>query len=252
MAQRRSGTAEDLKSCGAILCLEAAAFARLPTASVPLNTRTPLVRDLTSVPAARPTMGWHGQAKQPMLQGALSVLAVVTDAQGALPWTEAATRVWVAAVWLRSMWSGSSAQLASKLVWRPPRHGGVAVPGKVRVSGAGMDPLRSEEASLDRMQGRRSRPAAGGATSSFGRIFEVRRGALAPPLRACIRLKQANSLLQVPMRTQYGLDCMGPATRHAVVATRPACWLAAQSCLTTSTAATQLQPTPWWPPPSKV
>jgi len=88
------------------------------------------VRDLTSVPAARPTMGWHGQAKQPMLQSALSVLAVVTDAQGALPWTEAATRVWVAAVWLRSMWSGSSAQLASKLVWRPPRHGGVAVPGE--------------------------------------------------------------------------------------------------------------------------
>ena len=123
VAQRRSGTAEDLKSCGAILCLEAAAFARLPTASVPLNTRTPLVRDLTSVPAARPTMGWHGQAKQPMLQSALSVLAVVTDAQEALPWTDAATRVWAAAVWRRSMWSGSSAQLASKLVWWPPWHG---------------------------------------------------------------------------------------------------------------------------------
>ena len=129
VAQRRSGTAEDLKSCGAILCMEAAAFVRLPTASVPLNTRAPLVRDLTSVPAARPTMGWHGQAKQPMLQSALSVLAVVTDAQGALPWTDAATRVWAAAVWPRSMWSGSSAQLASKLVWWPPRHGGVAVPG---------------------------------------------------------------------------------------------------------------------------
>ena len=128
MAQRRSGTAEDLKSCGAILCLEAAAFARLPTASVPLNTRAPLVRDLTSVPAARPTMGWHGQAKQPMLQGALSVLAVVTDAQEALPWTDAATRVWAAAVWPRSMWSGSSAQLASKLVWWPPRHGVWPVP----------------------------------------------------------------------------------------------------------------------------
>ena len=93
----------------------AAAFTRLPTASVPLNTRAPRVRDLTSVPAARPTMGWHGQAKQPMLQGALSVLAVVTDAQEALPWTDAASRVWVAAVWPRSMCSGSSAQLASKL-----------------------------------------------------------------------------------------------------------------------------------------
>ena len=185
----------------ASLCLVAAAFTRLPTAPVPLNARAPLVRDLTSAPAARLTMGWHGQAKQPMLQGALSVLAVVTDAQGALPWTDAATRVWAAAVWPRSMWSGSSAQLASKLVWRPPRHGGVAVPGKVRVSCAGMDPLRSEEASFDRMQGRRPRPAAGGATSGFGRIFEVRRGALAPPLRACIRLKQADSLLQVPIRT---------------------------------------------------
>ena len=199
----------------ASLCLVAAAFIRLPITSVPLNTRTPLVRDLTSVPAARPTMGWHGQAKQPMLQGALSVLAVVTDAQGALPWTEAATRVWVAAVWPRSMWSGSSAQLASKLVWWPPRHGVVAVPGKVRVSGACMDPLKSEEASLDRMQGRRSRPAAGGATSGFWPNFEVRRGALAPPLRACMRLKQADSLLQVPIRTQYGLDCMGPADQLA-------------------------------------
>ena len=102
---------------------------------------------------------------------------------------DAASKAWAAAVWPRSMWLGSSALLASKLVWRPPRHGGVAGPGKVRVSGADMDPLRSEEASLDRMQGRRSRPAAGGATSGFGRIFEVRRGALAPPLRACIRLK---------------------------------------------------------------
>ena len=45
----------------ASLCMEAAAFVRLPTASVPLNTRAPLVRDLTSVPAARPTMGWHGK-----------------------------------------------------------------------------------------------------------------------------------------------------------------------------------------------
>ena len=107
----------------AILCMESAAFVRLPTASVPLNTRAPLVRDLTSVPAARPTMGWHGQDKQPMLQSALSVLAVVTDAQKALPWTDAATRVWAAAVWPRSMWSGSSARLASKLVWWPPWYG---------------------------------------------------------------------------------------------------------------------------------
>ena len=199
----------------ASLCLVAAAFIRLPTTSVPLNTRAPLVRDLTSVPAARPTMGWHGQAKQPMLQSDLSVLAVVTDAQEAIYLKDAARRVWLAAVWPRSMWSGSSAQLASKLVWRPPRHGGVAVPGKVRVSGAGMDPLRSEKASLDRMQGRRSRPAAGGATSGFWPNYEVRRGALAPPLRACMRLKQADSLLQVPIRTQYGLDCMGPADQLA-------------------------------------
>ena len=168
------------------------------------HTRAPCERSDLGSCAARPTMGWHGQAKQPMLQSALSVLAVVTDAQEALSWMDAASRVWVAAVWPLSMWSGSSAQLASKLVWRPPRHGGVAVPGKVRVSGAGMDPLRSEKASLDRMQGRRSRPAAGGATSGFWPNFEVRRGALAPPLRACMRLKQADSLLQVPIRTQYG------------------------------------------------
>ena len=104
----------------ASLCLVAAACIRLPTAPASLNTSAPLVRDLILVPrAARPTMGWHGQAKQPMLQSALSVLAVVTDAQEALSWMDAASRVWVAAVWPRSMWSGSSAQLASKLVWRP-------------------------------------------------------------------------------------------------------------------------------------
>ena len=73
--------------------METAACTSLPTAPVPLNTRAPLVRDLISVPAARPTMGWHGQAKQPMMQGALSVLAVVTDAQEAVHWTEAASRV---------------------------------------------------------------------------------------------------------------------------------------------------------------
>ena len=158
------------------------------------HTRAPCARsDLGSCSSAND--GLARQAKQPMLQSALSVLAIVTDAQEAIYLKDAASRVWLAAVWPRSMWSGSSAQLASKLVWWPPRHGGVAVPGKVRVSGASMDPLRSEKASLDRMQGRRSRPAAGGATSGFGRIFEVRRGALAPPLRACTRLKQADSLL---------------------------------------------------------
>ena len=78
--------------------MEVAAFARLPTASAPFDTRAPLVPDLVSLPVARPTMGWHGQAKQPMLQSALSVLAVATDAQGALPWTGAASRVWVAAL----------------------------------------------------------------------------------------------------------------------------------------------------------
>ena len=168
----------------ASLCMQAAACTRLPTASPPLNTRAPLVRDLTSVPAARPTMGWHGQAKQPLLQGALSVLAVVTDAQEALHWTDPASRVWNAAVWPRSMWSGSSAQLSSKLVWWPPRHGGVAVLGKVRVSYANIDALRSEAASLDRMQGRRSRPAAGGATSGIWPNFRgPARGSCPAPAR---------------------------------------------------------------------
>jgi hypothetical protein len=98
--------------------MEVAAFARLPTAPAPFDTRAPLVPDLVSLPAARPTMGWHGQAKQLMLQSALSVLAVATDAQEALPWTCAASRVWVAALWPRSMWSGSSVQPCGKLlVW---------------------------------------------------------------------------------------------------------------------------------------
>ena len=155
--------AEDLKSCGASLCLVAAAFTRLPTAPVPLNARAPLVRDLTSVPAARLTMGWHGQAKQPMLQGALSVLAVVTDAQEALPWTDAATRVCFAAVWPRSMWSGSSAQLASKLVWRPPRHGVWPVPcsqGRI-VYGLGPEEVNRLVLSVCRRAGAGQEPRAG-------------------------------------------------------------------------------------------
>ena len=86
------------------------------------HTRAPCARsDLGSCSSAND--GLARQAKQPMLQSALSVLAVVTDAQEALPWTDAATRVWAAAVWRRSMWSGSSVQLASKLVWWPPWHG---------------------------------------------------------------------------------------------------------------------------------
>ena len=182
------------------------------------------------------------------------MLAVVTDAQGALPWTEAATRVWVAAVWPRSMWSGSSAQLASKLVWWPPRHGVVAVPGKVRVSGACMDPLKSEEASLDRMPGRRSRPAAGGATSGvfLADFFRSGAGLLPRPCTPTYALNKPIHFFRSQSVHNMALTARDRPHRHAVVATRPACWLAAQSCLTTSTAATQLQPTPWWPPPSKV
>ena len=147
----------------ASLCMQAAACTRLPTAPAPLNTRAPLVRDLTLVPAARPTMGWHGQAKQPMLQSALSVLAVVTDGQKALPWTDAASRVWVAVVWPRSMWSGNSAQLASKLVWRPPRHGVWPVPcsqGRI-VYGLGPEEVNRLVLSVCRRAGAGQEPRAG-------------------------------------------------------------------------------------------
>ena len=50
----------------------------------------------------------------------------------------------------------------------------------------------------------------------------------------------------------YTLTCPEPATHHAAVPTRWACRMAAESCLTTSTAATQLQPHPWHPRCSKV
>eukprot|EP00964_Phaeocystis_antarctica_P164520 scaffold142801_cov163-Phaeocystis_antarctica.AAC.1 len=48
-------------------------------------------------------MSWHGQAEQPMMPRDRSVCAVVPDAQGPSPWTRLARRVWIAAVWPRSM-----------------------------------------------------------------------------------------------------------------------------------------------------
>ena len=77
----------------------------------------PLLRDLTSVPAARATTSWRSQAKQPMRKSALSTPAVVTDAQETILWTSAASRVWVAAVWSQSMYSGSSRWPCGKPVW---------------------------------------------------------------------------------------------------------------------------------------
>ena len=47
----------------------------------------------------------------------LSPPAVVTDAQEALFWTSAASRVWVAAVWPQSMLSGSFRWPCGKPVW---------------------------------------------------------------------------------------------------------------------------------------
>ena len=126
------------------------------------HTCAPCARsDLGSCSSAND--GLARQAKQPMLQSALSVLAVVTDAKEALPWMDAASRVWVAAVWLRSMWSGSSAQLASKLVWRPPRHGVWPVPcsqGRI-VYGLGPEEVNRLVLSVCRRAGAGQEPRAG-------------------------------------------------------------------------------------------
>ena len=77
-------------------------------------------------------------------------------------------------------------------------------------------------------------------------------GRSAPPLRsAWSQNGEAHSLESQHIQHQALTACTGPH-HHAVVATRPACGLAIESCLTTSTAATQLQTTPCPPPSSKV
>ena len=192
--------------------METAACTRLPTAPAPLNTRAPLVRDLNLVPAARPTRGWHGQAKQPLLQSALSVLAVVTDAKEALSWMDAATRVWVAAVWPRSMWSGSSAQIASKLVWRPPRHGVWPVPcsqGHV-VYELGPEEVKRLVLSVCRRAGAGQEPRAG--PRKFGQNPRSRHRLTGRDLRPCIQSKLASSLLKASMPALDTLTFPGTAT----------------------------------------
>ena len=109
----------------------------------------------TAVPMAPSTMSWHGQAEQPMMLRGRSVLAGVPDAQGTQPWTRVARRVWSAAVWPQSMWSGSSRWPCGMLVWWAPRHDGVARPRQVRWCAAGIGTLGSELARLKRMQRRR-------------------------------------------------------------------------------------------------
>ena len=82
-SRRRMGTAEDLRSCGASVFMQATAFMGRPSGSASLTTRAharPLVRDHILVPAARATMSWHGQAKQPIMLRGRSVSAGVPDA----------------------------------------------------------------------------------------------------------------------------------------------------------------------------
>ena len=126
-----------------------------------------LVCDLTSVPAARATMSWQGQAEQPMMPRGRSVCAGVPDSQGSSPWTRLAGRVWFAAVWPQSMHSGASPRLYGKPVWWAPRHGSVAGSGQVRVCAAGIGPLESGLVSLKHMQRRRGGALAPLRTSTI-------------------------------------------------------------------------------------
>ena len=91
-------------SRGASLCRQATTSTRLSTAvSLFDQAPAPLVRDLTSVPAARATMSWHGQAKQPIMLRGQSVSASVPDAQGPSLWSSVGAKGAVAAVCPQSM-----------------------------------------------------------------------------------------------------------------------------------------------------
>ena len=166
-AQRRMGTDADLRSSGASLCMRGITLRRISAESASLKTRPPVACDLASVPMTHSTMSWHGQAEQPMMLRGRSVLAGVPDAQGTQPWTRVARRVWYAAVWPQSRWSGSSRWPCGMLVWWAPRHDGVARLRQVRWCAAGIGTLGSELARLKRMQRRRGGALALLRTSIF-------------------------------------------------------------------------------------
>ena len=183
MAQRRMGTDADLRSSGASLCMREITLRRIPAESASLKTRPPVACDLASVPMTHSTMSWHGQAEQPMMPRGRSVCAGVPDSQGSSPWTRLAGRVWFAAVWPQSMYSGTSPRLCGKPVWWAPRHGGVAGSGQARVCALGIGPLGSEPVGLKRMQRRRGGALAPLRTSTIrpktrgraaGRLSRVR------------------------------------------------------------------------------
>ena len=163
MMQRWRDTSEDLKPQIANLCMQVGASMPVPSDPAPLTARQPPAHELTSVPAARATRGLHCQAKQPMVQSALGVIAGVTSASDAVLSTRVASRVWLAAVWPWSMWSGSSAQLCGMLVWWAPRHGGVANSGQVWPSAGRTGPLVREYSRFERVNragaGHSPRPA---------------------------------------------------------------------------------------------
>eukprot|EP00964_Phaeocystis_antarctica_P148924 scaffold115909_cov40-Phaeocystis_antarctica.AAC.1 len=116
-------------------------------------------------------MSWQDQAEQPMMPRGRSVCAGVPDSQGSSPWTRLAGRVWFAAVWPQSMYSGTSPRLCGKPVWWAPRHGGVAGSGQARVCAAGIGLLGSEPVGLKRMQRRRGGALAPLRTSTIRPIW---------------------------------------------------------------------------------
>jgi len=114
-------------SRGASLCRQAATSTRLSTASASLTRRSsPLYAILPRFlqlgqRRAGPASSANDELARPSQaadeEECLSPPAVVTDAQEALFWTSAASRVWVAAVWSQSMYSGISPRLRGKPVW---------------------------------------------------------------------------------------------------------------------------------------
>ena len=158
---------EDLGSRGASVFMQATAFMGRPSGSASLTTRLP--------PCARSYLGSCSSGNDELARPSqaadeeecLSPPAVVTDAQEALFWTSAASRVWVAAVWSQSMYSGISPRLCGKPVWWAPQHDGVAGSGQVRVYAAGIGPLGSELASSKPMQMRRGGALAPRRTSTI-------------------------------------------------------------------------------------
>ena len=159
----------------------------MPTDWPPLNTHPPFVRVLLSDFVTMPPMSWHGKAEEPMVLGGREGSAVALDARQPSLWTSVVRQgvVCSCAAVADVFWQLSAAMRHAGLVGTAAA-GDVAEPMQIEPYAVGIGPLGSKFTVLSvcgACVAISSRRRDLWVLWSFGGICEVRRGALAPPLR---------------------------------------------------------------------